>query len=181
MHENYSFSNVVFGIKCHAIRFKYPIFYCKIRKVTAKICKCDRKIRNYDWNMIFKSCSHISQVAGMWQQFVYYCSHVTVIWWKLQSHFELWLQFVESCSPISNYDCNLLKVAITFRIMTAICWKLQSHFELWLQFVESCNHISNYDCNLLKFAVTSQIMTVNFSKLRSHLGLSKLSAHCTTY
>ena len=109
----------------------------------------------------------------------------------LQSHFELWLQFSTFCSHISNYDCNFLHFAVTFRIMTAtfelwlqlsnydckmlkiaVTWLqnpklavrfrvmtatfniLQSHFELWLQLSTFCSHISNYDCKMLKVAVT---------------------------
>ena len=83
---------------------------------------------------------------------------------------EFWLLLSTFCSHISNYDCNFLHFAITFRIMTAT-------FELWLQNVESCSQvtadfktcsqISNYDCNFQHFAVTFRIMTAKCWKLQS--------------
>ena len=79
----------------------------------------------------------------------------------LQSHFELRLQNIESCSQvtadfkicthviadfkrcsqISNYDCNLLKVVVIIRnCMIATFNILELHY--------------NYDCKMLKVAVT---------------------------
>ena len=87
----------------------------------------------------------------------------------LQSHFELWLQFSTFCSHISNYDCKMLKVAVTWlqiskcdrkmlkiaviiRNVIATFNILQSHFEIWshvtatfvmwLQFLKICSHVT---------------------------------------
>ena len=140
------------------------------------------------WLQFFKKCSHVTVIFDeFWPQLSTFCSHIsnydcnfqhfavifrimTATFYILRSHFELWLQ-------LSNYDCKMLKIAVTwlqisklavrFRIMTATFNILQSHFELWLQLSTFCSHISNYDCNFQHFAVTFRIMTAKCWKLQS--------------
>ena len=81
---------------------------------------------------------------------------MTATFYILRSHFELWLQ-------LSNYDCKMLKVAVTWLQFQ----NLQSNFELWLYLATFYSHISNYDCNFQHFAVTFRIMTAKCWKLQS--------------
>ena len=109
------------------------------------------------WPQLSTFCSHISNYDCNFQHFAVIFRIMTATFYILRPHFELWLQ-------LSNYDCKMLKIAVTwlqisklavrFRIMTATFNILQSHFELWLQLSTFCSHILNYDCKMLKVAVT---------------------------
>ena len=115
-----------------------------------------------------KKCSHVTVIFGeIWPQLSTFCSHIsnydcnfqhfaltfrimTAKCWKLQSrdrkfqnlqsNFELWLQLSTFCSHISNYDCKMLKVAVT--------WLQISNVAITsLQLSTNCNHNSKFDCN----------------------------------
>ena len=119
---------------------------------------------NYDCNFQYFA-------VNLCLQNVENCSHVPA---DYKSYSHVFADF-KSCSQFSNYDYNLLKVAVIIQnIMTAAFNILQSHFELCLQNIESyshvtadfkscspviayfksCSEILNYNSNLLKVTVT---------------------------
>ena len=139
-----------------------------------KIAAIFKKMQSFFkiYHHICEFCGHFSNFAVIfqklqsrdcrfWKIVVTYLK-VAVTWlqsskcdcncWKLQSHFELWLQFSTFCGHISKFAITLLQLS-TF-----------------------CSHISNYDCNFQHFAVIFRIMTAKCWDLQSHLGLLKLSA-----
>ena len=106
-----------------------------IRKVTAK---CWKLLSNFAKNhcnvtAFLNNCSNYLKFTIVFVNFAvtfcilqsYFerCSHVIV-------DLKIWLQNVESCSHISNYNCNFQQFAVTFRSMTAKCWNLQSYLGL---------------------------------------------------
>ena len=107
------------------------------------------------WLQLSIFCGHINKmlkIAVTWLQISKLAVRfriMTATFNILQSHFELWLQLSTFCSHISNYDCKMLKVAVT-----------------WLQ-ISICSHNSKCDCKMLKVAVIIRKVTAKCWKLQS--------------
>ena len=122
---------------------------CNFLKKWLQLKKCSHVTVIFDefWPQLSTFCSHISNYDCNFQHFavtfrimtatfnilqshfelwlqIEICSHVTATFNILQSHFELWLQLLTFCGHISNYDCKMLKFAVTFLI-------LQSEMDFW--------------------------------------------------
>ena len=134
--------------------------------MTGIFVKFDRNFQHFalTFRIMTATFNILRSPFELWLQNIENCSHMTA-YFKSYRHV---IADFKSCSPISNYDTNLLKVAVkiqnfttatfkyfavTFWIMTATFSILRSYFELWLQLSTFCSHISNYDRKMLKFAV----------------------------
>ena len=104
---------------------KWLQFLKKCSHVTVIFDEFDR-----NWPQLSTFCSHISNYDCNFQHFAVTFRIMTATFNILQSHFELWLQNVESCSHVI------------------------ADFEMWPQNVENCSHNSKCDCNFQHFAVT---------------------------
>ena len=111
------------------------------------------------WLQLSTFCGHISNHDCNFRHFAVTFQIMSATFNILQSHFELWLQNDESCShvtvdfksyshviayfkicnQISNYDCHLLKVSVTWL-------HLLKSAVTWLQLSTFCSYNSKCNC-----------------------------------